>query len=349
MDASRAARTGRNTPAPPARRLGRALRTAAFVLAQVVAAGALGIVLLRTGPFEATRRFVIGSTMTSYRHQYIAKLLFSQPEIDAVMNSGKTDNTNNTPSESTIKPKGTHDDSITRSTIGDGLSGQVLEIANPLRVHVDYTKYIGERGEKVSVMAKRNNAVAAINGGGFYSGASTTGSGDTPSYFVFSKGQLAWTADGLNLNSKLDKDSNVIALTATGELLVGRYSVNDLKAKNVTEAVQMGGYEPLVQGGKSQYKDGDDAGKGMQPRTAIGQKPDGTIVMVVLDGRQLLSGAAGAYIYQLADLMVQLGCDRAANLDGGGSTAMYYQGKIINKPSQLFGERTVATAFYVSP
>lgn len=199
----------------------------------------------------------------------------------------------------------------------------------------------------MSAIAKRNNAVAAINGGGFFSGASTTGTGSIPSYFVFSKGELSWTVDGLDPASKLDKDSNVIALTNTGELLVGRYSVNDLKAKNVTEAVQMGGYKPLVQGGKAQYT--SDAGKGTQPRTAIGQKLDGTIVMVVLDGRQGLGGAAGATIDRLANVMVQLGCDRAANLDGGGSTAMYYQGKIINKPSQLFGERTVATAFYVSP
>ncbi|KKP35404.1 MAG: hypothetical protein UR26_C0005G0018 [candidate division TM6 bacterium GW2011_GWF2_32_72] len=74
------------------------------------------------------------------------------------------------------------------------------------------------------------------------------------------------------------------------------------------------------------------------PRTAVGLKPDGTWVFVALDGRQLLY-SLGASLNTLAYLMLELGCDRALNLDGGGSTTMILNGEIINNPS---GERKLS-------
>lgn len=80
------------------------------------------------------------------------------------------------------------------------------------------------------------------------------------------------------------------------------------------------------------------------PRTLIGQKADKTMVLVVVDGRKVSSrGITGP---SSAKLMLQLGCTQAVNLDGGGSSEMIYNGKIVNKPSDG-SERYIGTAIMV--
>lgn len=327
---------------------GRVLRIALLVVIQVVIAAFIGVALLRYGPFVTTRNYIIGSAMSTFRHQYIAEWLFTPEEIKQV-----TQKTSSSASQkqdlNAVNPTGTTDNSIVLSKIGDGLQGYALEIKNPLRVHVACTSYIGVRGEFVSTLAQKNNAIAAINGGGFSTGEDTTGTGAIPSDFVFSNGNLLWKDSSVSTN-KLPATSgsdpvNVVALNKKGVLIVGDYTISQLESMNVSEAVDLHGYKPLVLDGKVQYT--NDGGKGIQPRTAIGQKKDGTIVLLVIDGRQ--AGTSGARLNQLANLLAnQYQCWTAANLDGGASSAMYYQGNIINKPSAIFGERTVATAFYVS-
>lgn len=339
---------GRKPPIFSRRLAVRVLHIAAVVLADIVLAAVIGVALLRYGPFENTRQFIIGSAMSSFQHQYIAEWIFTKAEIEQVTHKSAASTTQKQ-DLTAVNPTGTTDNSIVLSKIGDGLQGYALEIKNPLRVHVACTAYIGTRGEFVSTLAEKNNAVAAINGGGFSTGADTTGTGAIPSDFVFSNGKLFWKDDTLKPNKLPLTDDhepvNVVALNDKGVLIVGDYTIDQLQSMNVTEAVDLHGYKPLVLDGKVQYT--NDGGKGVQPRTAIGQKKDGTIVLLVIDGRQ--AGTSGARLNQLADLLAnQYDCWTAANLDGGASTAMYYQGNIINKPSAIFGERTVATAFYVS-
>ncbi len=339
---------GKRTPLFSRKRVMHILHIVLLIIAQIVMAAIIGVALLRYGPFTNTRNFIIGSSMSSFSHQYIAKLLFSQAQIDAVTQKKNT-SIGSRQDINAVNPTGTNDNSIVLSKIGDGLQGYALEIKNPLRIHVACTSYIGQRGEFVSTLAEKNDAIAAINGGGFSTGEDTTGTGAIPSDFVFSKGKLLWKDPSVQTNKlpATDKDAalNVVALNSKGVLIVGDYTIDQLKKMDITEAVDLHGYSPLVTGGKVQYT--DDAGKGIQPRTAIGQKKDGTIVFLVIDGRQ--SSTSGAKLNQIADLLAdQYQCWTAANLDGGASTSMYYQGNIINKPSAIFGERTVATAFYVS-
>lgn len=79
-----------------------------------------------------------------------------------------------------------------------------------------------------------------------------------------------------------------------------------------------------------------------QPRSLIGQKSDGTIVWVVIDGRR--TNSKGATIIESANLMLELGCHIAVNLDGGGSSEMIVNNAIVNKPSDG-AERSIGTAF----
>jgi exopolysaccharide biosynthesis protein len=90
------------------------------------------------------------------------------------------------------------------------------------------------------------------------------------------------------------------------------------------------------------------------PRTAVGKKPDGTVVLLVVDGRA--SEAAGMSIHELKDFMKWMGCVDAINLDGGGSSTMYIKGQehngVVNYPAdnKKFdheGEREVANAILI--
>jgi len=78
---------------------------------------------------------------------------------------------------------------------------------------------------------------------------------------------------------------------------------------------------------------------GIQPRSAIGYKKNGDVIMMVVDGRQVDS--RGVYLKELAMLLSQFNCEEAVNLDGGGSSSLVVDGKLVNKPIGLNIEREV--------
>lgn len=83
------------------------------------------------------------------------------------------------------------------------------------------------------------------------------------------------------------------------------------------------------------------------PRTAIGWRSDGKLILLTVDGRQKQS--VGMTIDELANLMLEFDCVEAMNLDGGGSTTMVVKGKVVNHPSDATGERAVSDALLVFP
>lgn len=91
---------------------------------------------------------------------------------------------------------------------------------------------------------------------------------------------------------------------------------------------------------------GNHSIQGTHPRTAVGVIEDGHIVFVVVDGRNK-GYSRGASLTELATIMQNLGCTKAYNLDGGGSSAMYFDGQIINQPSNG-GERDTSDIFYIA-
>jgi exopolysaccharide biosynthesis protein len=134
---------------------------------------------------------------------------------------------------------------------------------------------------------------------------------------------------------------NVTAFTKDGKLIVGDHTLNDLKKENVVEAVSF--RDSLIINGKTVAVQDE----GLNPRTAIGQKSDGTVIMIVIDGRSGLK--PGASLKELQTLLLQEGAVNASNLDGGSSSTMYFNGEVINNPCDWNGERNVATALYVKP
>lgn len=83
------------------------------------------------------------------------------------------------------------------------------------------------------------------------------------------------------------------------------------------------------------------------PRTAVAKLKDGKFLMITVDGRQP-GVSVGTNLYELADYLLSLGAVDAMNLDGGGSTTMFLDGKVVNKPSDKEGERKVSDAILVT-
>ena len=83
------------------------------------------------------------------------------------------------------------------------------------------------------------------------------------------------------------------------------------------------------------------------PRTAVAKLKDGKFLMMTVDGRSEASGGIG--LQNLAKILLELGATDAMNLDGGGSTTMFLDGKVVNHPSDKEGERKVGDAILVTP
>ncbi len=86
-------------------------------------------------------------------------------------------------------------------------------------------------------------------------------------------------------------------------------------------------------------------GGGVNPRTAIGQRADGAVLLLIIDGRQTHS--LGATLNDLINVFLDFDAVNAANLDGGGSTVFYYNGEIYNKISSIYGARGIPTAIVI--
>lgn len=300
------------------------------------------------GPYENTRKAFI-ETLLATRHAYLLTDYVSQDQIDKLLGkdaSTETMASNNLEEEldtDKVQVKYNSSTEISRYNVRtDKYDAYILEIKNPLSIKVAMTKYLGKLGQKTSEMAEEHNAVAAINGGAFVDESSDgtvyAGTGAVPGGFVISEGKVIYPTSGVDVN----KVENVVAFTDEGKLIVGDHSLKELQKLNVKEAMCF--RKPnIIINGKRQVK--DKMSEGFNPRTAVGQKADGTVIFLVIDGRKI--NKVGATLYDVQEIMMDRGAINAGALDGGYSSTMYYKGEVINSPNAWNGERSVATAFYV--
>lgn len=311
-----------------------------FVVFQLVFALVTAPLVVFYGPFDNVRKTVVGAAMTTLSHQWIAKLFLSEEKIQSILNESKIETIQQ--DNSVIKFTNTHDSSVDVEEISEGskFNGYMIIVHDPTRMKVGYSSKLGTAGEMTSQIAKANGAVAAINGGGFTDQTGTskwTGTGGTPTGILISGGKII-SNDLSDTKTKVD----VMAITNEGVLLVGPHSIDEMTRLGVVEAISFG--PALIVNGKTTIKSGD-GGWGIAPRTAIGQKKDGTILMLVIDGRQ--TSSLGASIRDVQNIMVEYGAYNATNLDGGSSTTMFYDNEILNNPCDPLGERSVPSIVYV--
>ncbi|WP_048801249.1 phosphodiester glycosidase family protein [Streptococcus constellatus] len=188
---------------------------------------------------------------------------------------------------------------------------------------------------KTSVTAANNNAILAINGD-FY-GANTTG-------YVIRNGVVYRNTvreDASNGDLAIYKDGSF------GIVYENDVSAEDLVKNGVVNLLAFG--PTLVNNGKITVSSNSEVGQSMasNPRTAIGIIDKTHYVIVVSDGRT--SESQGLSLYQLAQVMKSYGVKTAYNLDGGGSSTLYFNRKVVNKPTTngTISERAVSDIVYI--
>lgn len=298
-----------------------------------------GPFMLYYGPFKNVKTTFVGSAMTTMSHQYIATLFLSDEKINEILNGQEIEEVDYNVAESEVKLPTVKDETIERYDISTGkFTGYMLVVKDPTRMKVGYTAKLGKEGQLTSEIARANKAVAAINGGGFPDGSQNyTGTGAVPTGIIISNGEVVYKEPG---SESVEYD--VMAFTGKGELIVGKHKLADLEKLKVKEALTFG--PTLVAGGKGTIKSGD-GGWGIAPRTAIGQRADGAILLVVIDGRRVTS--LGATLKDVQNIMLENGAVNAINLDGGSSSTMFYNDEVINNPPNSLGERAVPSIVYV--
>lgn len=296
--------------------------------------GTISLVLLY-GPWGGFRDFLITSAQTTINHKYIANIFYPQSVIDKVMSSNAVIEIEDKVEIGQIDTSTKKNETRLTDISKDGYNAWMLEISDPSSVILGVSKYFGVKGQKMPYLLENYDAIAGINAGGF-GDANGFGNGGIPIGLVVSEG------NELHMPNK--NSYNIVGFTEDDVFVAGKYTKSELKDLNLRDAVE---FTPaLIVNGEEAEMTGN-GGWGLAPRTAIGQRRDGTVVFVVVDGRSAKS--MGVTIKTLRDIMVEQGCYNAANLDGGSSTVLSYKDEIVNDPSgsDKDGMRFIPNAFIV--
>jgi len=309
----------------------------------------IGIFLIRIGVFPRFQSYLVTSFMVTMRHQFVASIVASNSTLDKIMAlntvaivSEGTDTeviniidkgTENDESEGLIKVAEKSNVDIS-SISGSKFKGYIVTVRNPKRIKLAISKELGEKGTYINDLIKQEKGIAGINASGYVDVAGK-GNGGVPTGIVIKDGEVVYSEKGF-------ENYSLIGFNKNGVLILGNYNINQIKELNIQDAVS---FSPFLIVNNKPVKIYGDGGWGINPRTAIGQKEDGSIVLLTIDGRQLQS--IGATIKEIQDIMIAEECVNAANLDGGSSSVMYYEGKLINNPSSKAGERALPSAWIV--
>lgn len=296
----------------------------------LLAWGTLAIVSY--GPSSAARDMFVTSVMETSGLKFLASVYFSDNEIKQIIDNNSVVDTNEISDGSIVAVNSNDINKITvEDVVGGTFIGKMMIVNDPSRLFVEDVKVYDKngQGDLLSDMIERTGAVAGINGGGFYDPGGY-GKGGMPTGVVIKKGVL-----------KNDSDNScVIGFDKSHKLIVGNMSGKAAINLGIQEAVSFG--PALIVNGENVPVLG--SGGGLNPRTAIGQRSDGAVLLLVVDGRQ--PNSLGASYKDIAEIMQQYGAVNAANLDGGSSSMLRYNGEMLNQISMV-GVRRIPTAFLV--
>ena len=328
-----------------------------FFMTTAILIGVAGLSLeyvLVKGPSPSLKDTFVMTMLETRRFGFIAHIFLSDEEVAEI----KSRNTStevveqdtsliNIPTQNTEGEEG--EESVTVETIdyglvdedGDGIiidqvvkklcTGYMMIVQDPSRVFVGKPDNFGGSGLSVEAMCKKYNAIGGINGGGYFDDGGG-GSGGIPTGLTVS--------EGVFYNENLETGI-FIGFDQAGILHVGNMDSATAHDVGIRDGVTFSLGPILVANGLP--VDAVGITTGMNPRTAIGQRADGAVLMLVIDGRQAQS--AGATYADLTEIMLDYGAINACNLDGGSSTAMWFDGEYVNNCST--NPRNLPTCFLV--
>lgn len=274
----------------------------------------------------------------------IAKHFFTEKEADdirhpAAETSSPLETGEAAPAETfeaeTEENNETYSDGVYLEHIYGGVyEGYMMVIPDPSQVFIglNWHSGTGQEAPKLDEYMEHYNAIGGINGGGFMD-AGGVGNGDTPAGIVIQDGQLI-SGGGTQA---------VIGFTKEHKLITAYMTAQEALDAGIEEAVTFG---PIfITNGEVTYVPGTDTLNNANPRTAIGQKEDGTILLLVIDGRG--PSSFGAKYEDVVKIFQDYGAVMAANLDGGHSSVMKFKNKYVNYPAGMYNSRALPDAILV--
>lgn len=329
------------------RRIGAvALRVAACLLTFVVAVAAtlmIALGMICSDRFPAAQQMFVTTILETGQLKFLASVFLSADEIQAIVDKNSMQDleadvdTNliqiGTPGAAQTGPG--YDDSKDVEIIevaGSTYTGTMMIVKDPSRVSLATIYPWRDVGVTLDELVKSSGAIGGINGGLYNS---YNNSGGRPYGVIVSNGEIQYNRPqewpGLVLIGFTEDDIlQIIDISdmnaAQVEALVKEKKIRDAVCFQEEASDKNNHFVQLIINGESREMSG--TGSGLNPRTAIGQRADGAVLMFVTDGRGK-SGHLGASCADLISVMEDFGAVNAANLDGGSSSCMYYDNEYL--------------------
>lgn len=336
-----------------------------------------GLRIAVDGPSDHFRQIFITSLMESSAGPIAARMVLTEEQINEILANNKTIEFDQITDPALVSVMREEAEAAAAAAVqagidaqnnldpdGDGIEiheisgpmyhGMMMIVYDPSRVicaTIDNYTHSGA-GMTLEQLIEKYGAVAGINGGQ-YEDESGLGIGGWPVGVVMSQGVLradhvdeyyeAGTDESGNPIYETRSSLPTVGFTQDDILVVGTFSGSYAESIGLRDAVSFGP-ALIVNGVAANYS---GVGGGLNPRTAIGQRADGAVLMLAIEGRR--STSMGATMADLIDIMVEYGAVNAFNLDGGMSSSMIYNGEEIVDNANIRGDRAIPTAWVVLP
>lgn len=323
----------------------------------ILDATAIICLFLMYGPISYFRDLWVTSALTTASHEYLAYIFFDSDHVKNIMESNvvieSTEGTNVEDIEISTNNKVEYDSIYEQQILekdpdndlykvididGNGYKGHLLVIYDPSRIDlVQATNLKAHGGKQLKPLVQTNNGIAGINASGF---AYSEETGYIPNGIVIMNNQIVW-----GVNSAPAKSGGIIGFTNDNVLVLTKSTAQEALNMGIRDAVTFGPFL-IVNGVPSTFK--GNGGYGIAPRTAIGQRKDGIVLLLVIDGRRP-GHSLGVDMVELTNIFLKYGAYNASNLDGGGSSSMVVNSEILSVAGGFgySGERYLPNAWIV--
>ncbi len=316
----------------------------------------LGLFVLY-GPFDNFRNFWITSATATMSHKYLAHIFYSNDTINSVLSANYVESFNNSSDSSDINYNNNTDnyESIYDEQIlkkdkdndlyklikieENGTTGYLVAIYDSSRISLQSSSKMAVGGQQLLDFAKAKKAIIAINASGFTVNSGTKAV--TPTGTVIKNGKILSIGDGTGYDN-----GGLIGFDKNHTLMLTMDNPAKAIKNGIVDAVEFGPF--LIMNGVPAKIKGN-GGLGYAPRTAIAQRQDGIVLFLVFDGRNLGKNM-GASMVDIINIFTRYKAYNAANLDGGGSSTLVINNKLINEPSgyNYSGSRYLPNAWMVN-
>lgn len=312
-------------------------------LGMIFIALVLTITLICHGPSERAKELFATTILETGQLKFLANVFLSKEELQEIVDKNSLQDMDAEVDENLINTDGNKEKELIEihNVSGDGFEGTMMVVNDPAKISLATTYPWSEYGKELGVIVDEAGAIAGVNGGIYYSSGNK---GGRPYGVTVSNGEiqditLGWS--GLYLIG-FDENNLLRIISLEGmnksavEKMVKEEKIRDAISFQEESSDANNHFVKLIINGEKRELSGK--GSGQNPRTAIGQRKDGSVLILVTDGRGK-NGHLGATASDLIEIMAEYGAVNAANIDGGSSSSLYYNKKYL---------RTSVTFYYTN-